>query len=589
MKPPQRVAVTRSDPVYMAHGYLTKVPTAAITPFIQAHTKPGDLILDPFAGSGMTGVAAAMTGRRAILYDVSALGRHIGTNYVRLVEPAAYRDARDRAVQRVSDRLPGIYSHECSRCGRPGELSRRVWSVLFECPGCRTAVNYYTALRAANSRKADIECPSCHTQVDVRSRRGEEAVLDTISCVCSSSLFDQAPSDPQGNRLEPEGLSWPTTTIGAELQMFQASALGKHGLTSIDKFFGKRNLLALAALRGAILMEPQEDFRSKLLFAFTAILPRASKRYQWGPDRPLNAATHNYYIAPIFYEWNVLDLFTRKVEAIIKSDEYIRTALGGALFARPIDVRYEVQSAVALPLESSSVDYVFTDPPFGSNIFYSDMNLFQEAWLDVFTDPSDEAVVDRRGSRGAKRYEDLMTGALIEAARVLKPSGRLSLVFSNSSGQMWALVQRAIRDANLELLEDGVAVLDKGQRSVKGLNSGRESVVTSDLILTMKKSNRSSNGQDPAPLNLEELLKSELVRDDHLTPSHVYLDLVRRCLRDYVDLSTLSFNKLIGGLKDAGYRVDSASGRIVRDPTEVGVISQTDTDAGDQLALDVHS
>jgi hypothetical protein len=336
-------------------------------------------------------------------------------------------------------------------------------------------------------------------------------------------------------------------------------------------------------------METQEDLRSKLLFAFTAILPRASKRYQWGPDRPLNAATHNYYIAPIFYEWNVVDLFTRKVEAIIKSDEYIRAASGGALFEQPIDVRYEIHSAVALPLESSSVDYVFTDPPFGSNIFYSDMNLFQEAWLDVFTDPSDEAVVDRRGSRGAKRYEDLMTAALSEAARVLKPTGRLSLVFSNSSGQMWALVQRAIREAKLELLEDGVTVLDKGQRSVKGLTSGRESVVTSDLILTMKKSDRSTKGKDPAFLNLEELLKSELVRDDHLTPSHVYLDLVRRCLRDYVDLSTLSFNKLVGGLKDAGYQVDSASGRIVRDPTEVGVVSETDTDDGDQLALDVRS
>ena len=46
------------------------------------------------------------------------------------------------------------------------------------------------------------------------------------------------------------------------------------------------------------------------------------------------------------------------------------------------DVTYELASVDALKhLGAESVDYVFTDPPFGSNIFYSDMSLFHEAWL----------------------------------------------------------------------------------------------------------------------------------------------------------------------------------------------------------------
>lgn len=76
------------------------------------------------------------------------------------------------------------------------------------------------------------------------------------------------------------------------------------------------------------------------------------------------------------------------------------------------------------------MDYVFTDPPFGSNLFYSDMNLFQEAWLERVTDPSDEAVVDRRRSkarRDADRYEGLLTDALREAHRVLVADGWVSL------------------------------------------------------------------------------------------------------------------------------------------------------------------
>ena len=51
---PEELVVGRGDPVYMAHGYLTKVPVPAILPFIEAYTQPGDVVLDPFAGSGMS-------------------------------------------------------------------------------------------------------------------------------------------------------------------------------------------------------------------------------------------------------------------------------------------------------------------------------------------------------------------------------------------------------------------------------------------------------------------------------------------------------------------------------------------------------
>ena len=61
----------------------------------------------------------------------------------------------------------------------------------------------------------------------------------------------------------------------------------------------------------------------KLKFAFTAILPRASRRYQWSAQRPLNAQNQTYYIAPVYYEWNVFELFGRKIEAAIRADEVL--------------------------------------------------------------------------------------------------------------------------------------------------------------------------------------------------------------------------------------------------------------------------
>ena len=48
----------KNDQIYNVHSYHTKVPPRGIVPYILHYTKPGDLILDPFCGSGMTGVAA---------------------------------------------------------------------------------------------------------------------------------------------------------------------------------------------------------------------------------------------------------------------------------------------------------------------------------------------------------------------------------------------------------------------------------------------------------------------------------------------------------------------------------------------------
>ncbi len=52
----------KTDPIYKAHSYHTKVPHLAIVPSILHYTDPGDVVLDGFCGSGMTGVAAQWCG-----------------------------------------------------------------------------------------------------------------------------------------------------------------------------------------------------------------------------------------------------------------------------------------------------------------------------------------------------------------------------------------------------------------------------------------------------------------------------------------------------------------------------------------------
>src|SRR4029077_15018128 len=134
--------------------------------------------------------------------------------------------------------------------------------------------------------KGALHCPSCSAVVTLRTaaRRAEQPVLDTIACACSKSLRDQLPSEPMA-KATPDGLVWPDVPIGSNRQMFQASALARNKLTTTASFFSERNLAALAALRAEIQRVTDPDIRSKLLFVFTAILTRASKRYQWSRKR----------------------------------------------------------------------------------------------------------------------------------------------------------------------------------------------------------------------------------------------------------------------------------------------------------------
>jgi hypothetical protein len=303
------------------------------------------------------------------------------------------------------------------------------------------------------------------------------------------------------------------------------------------------------------------------------ILPRASRRYQWSAQRPLNAQNQTYYIAPVYYEWSVFELFERKVEAAMRAADDVFA--GTPLFSSGEDgsVTYTLASADRLKhLDDASVDYIFTDPPFGSNIFYSDMNLFHEAWIGTVTDHASEAVMHttgRKKSGAAERYETLLRHAFAEAYRVLKPGHYMSVVFGNSDGQIWGLVQRAMRDAGFRSIPAHVAILDKGQRSVKGLNSGSEGVVTVDLVVTLQKPEKAvakTGHGDLALADASELIASTIsnLPKDSRNPSHVYAAILRDAIKKHLLVDRLHLSDVLIALRNSGFSVDRKTGLLVQ-------------------------
>ena len=141
------------------------------------------------------------------------------------------------------------------------------------------------------------------------------------------------------------------------------------------------------------------------------------------------------------------------------------------------------RSATATSLPDSSVDYVFIDPPFGANRYYSELNFLWEAWLKVFTEQAPEAVESPHQGKSRSDYQRLMASGFRECYRVLKPGRWLTVEFSNTSAGVWNAIQTAIADAGFVVAD--VRGLSKGQGSINAYTT--PTAVRQDLVISAYK------------------------------------------------------------------------------------------------------
>jgi len=480
---------------YRAHAYHTKVPPEGIARLIEHYTDPGDLVVDPFAGSGMTGVACLLTGRRGVLSDLSPAAVHIARNYVTPADADMVVESGDAILGALAALEEELYRTTCRSCGQPAVTEYVVWSDVFACPACRTELLFWSAALSEDRRevRSVVPCSSCGKtwrKTALRWLRAEPVHVSASCRSCSRRTEGPAMEDEQIRILSLTRdaiASWyPTAPFESWREMWR----GQHRDQAIDTaadFFTNRNLWALARLSESINDIRDPRTRDALRYVFTAIVNRASRRYQWNPKRPTNVLTSTLYIASLSYEFNVFSLFRRK----------LKTA--GDLFRTTANLpgRAEVKLSPAQSLgwiPDGSVDYVFTDPPFGSNIFYSDASFLWEAWLDDATNTTYETVVHKSqhaesGGKDLDGYEKLMTGAFTEIERILRPGAWASVMFHNSSDEVWSALVRALEVAGFEI---GAAVaFDKSQpsfKAIKGRLAG-ERVPSFDLVLHLRRRN----------------------------------------------------------------------------------------------------
>lgn len=486
------VKAGKATAIYNAHSYHTKVPPQGIEPYIAHYTNPGDLVLDPFCGSGMTGVAALMQGRRVILNDLSSAAIHIAYNYCTPVDVTALRQEFERIKLAVKDEFDWLYGTICDRCGCPATIQYTVWSDVFECDRCSAKLILWDL--AVNQETGKLQetftCPEC-------SKEQTKARLRWLCSVPMITKYDcpncrPHRSEHKTTKAEKERISeidkmkldywYPNTPFDQSWEMWRG-VHRDHGITDISKFYTKRNLRALSRWWNEAENVKDKRLGSAIRFLITSTYRRSSIMTTWNILRLGQASmSGTLYVPSLIVENNILDLLESKTKQIIAGFKAIQF--------RSSDKMVRVGSATSLDdIPDHSVDYVFTDPPFGSNIFYADCNLIWESWLGQFTDQSLEAVVHvkHKNKNILLDYTRLMTEAFREMYRVLKPGRWASVVFHNSDDRIWQTILDAVETAGFELVE--INSFDKEQLSFKGIRGakGLEKVTNKDIVLNLRK------------------------------------------------------------------------------------------------------
>lgn len=507
------VSEGKADPIYMAHAYHTKVPHKAIMRYILHYTKPGDIVFDGFCGTGMTGVAAQTCGtkdeklklqlrsevgkdisfgeRFAILNDLSPAGTFISANYNRYLEEDDFERRFQRALEETQKELGWMYETDHvenqSSFGVKGTINYVIWSDVYICSHCGSELVFWN--QAVDEKRTKIKskflCPHCGAELSKSSATHAMELVYDDAIGESVSMAKQVPvlinysymgkrhtKIPDEKDLDTikriNDIKIPYWYPVAELPEGYNTEQPKrsNGIYYVHQLYTKRNLYFLAKFYSLL-----DD--NKLRFIFTSCLQNASKMYKYRTDGKGGIVTGTLYIPALNQENNIYNLLKNKADMIFKANVPYKNDR----------VLISTNSSTQEPMPSNSIDYIFTDPPFGANINYSELSFLWESWLKDITNNDKEAICNPVQHKGLVEYQRLMTQCFSEFNRVLKPNRWMTVEFHNSKNSVWNAIQEGLQRAGFIIAD--VRTLDKKQGSFKQVTTS--TAVKQDLVISAYK------------------------------------------------------------------------------------------------------
>jgi hypothetical protein len=265
--------------MYVWHKYWSRKTWNVVGEFIRTYCPPNEIVLDPFAGSGVVAIEAARNNRRAIVVDLNPVANLITEVTLRPLDLVKFKEAFDRIETEVRAKIEKLYAIHCLNCKntlicnafvREGD---KLLQVRYpKCPHC------------------GYRCTNCTpTEADVEALN-------------------------QFEKHEPKGWYPKNRLYYDDGEPFKE----KQKFNSLDELFTRRNLQALIWLYEAIEKEPNTHVREALLVTFTSMLHLCTRMMPVGDPKPTNHyayfsspgwTQHSYWTAGRYMEQAVWDKF----------------------------------------------------------------------------------------------------------------------------------------------------------------------------------------------------------------------------------------------------------------------------------------
>lgn len=508
------VSEGKNNPIYNAHSYHTKVPHPAIMRYILHYTQPGDIVLDGFAGTGMTGVAAQMCGncdidlknkienefekleykkpvwgtRHAVLGDLSPVASFIAYNYNTPINANEFERVANRILIEAEKEYRWMYETKHID-GTIGKINYVVWSDVFICPDCGSEIVFYnTAVDKKTGKvKKEFACNNCgaiHTKKELSrmltssyDKRLNKSIQTAKTVPVLIQYFDQN-GKKYNKELDNEDFELINKIESMEIPCwFPINELPNgfntnqpkqsHKYERVYQFYTKRNLIILSAIKSKCKLPIEHLMFNRQLINISKL-----NRYRPEVSFPYNPLNGTLYIGSQIAESNVFIAYRNKIKRLVEAIDLLSNK----------NV-ISITSAENTSLKDNSIDYIFTDPPFGANINYSELNFIQEAWLTVKTNNKEEAIENDSQHKGLLECQNIMQKCFAEYYRVLKPGHWITIEFSNTTASVWDSIQLGLNRVGFVIAN--VSSLDKQQGSFKAVTT--PTAVKQDLVINCYK------------------------------------------------------------------------------------------------------
>lgn len=449
--------------IYALHKYWSKKPYNIIRDFIKRYSKPGDIILDPFSGSGISITEAIITNRRAIGIDINPIAIFITEQLLNKISNKEIIHAFKRLKSEIKDQIDSLYTvtrHEEKFIGthfiwKDNELTEVWYKMPYQKNG------------------KTIDSPTIEDKK-----------------LAQSFSYKNIP------------YNYP------QRQFFHNPRINAYRDQHIYELFTPRNLLALSMLLHEIEKFENDDIKSLFKFMFTSSVGQASKMVFVVKSRGKYKGNNNgnsnrkevgswvigYWVPGENFEINVWNCFENKFRKILKAkaEQYRKPYLVGKankFFELKEDknlwlINAPCQNALK-NIPDESIDYIITDPPHGNRQPYLELSMLWNEWLKFDVNYDDEIIISESKDRqkDAQDYFKLLNIALDEMVRVLKPDKYFSLMFNSLDDETWLNLIQKMNQLNLDLHQ--VETLGYSANSV--VQDSRTKGLKTDFIITFKK------------------------------------------------------------------------------------------------------